>query len=48
MSRPSKGCCGLTSEPIKHNIISSHQCKLKANDKSYKGKLSIANVGLLF
>ena len=48
MSRQKKGCCGITSEPIKHNILSSHQCKLKANEKSFKGKLSITSVGLLF
>lgn len=47
MLKPRKGCCGITSEPVKHNILSSHKCKLVAEEKC-KGELCVSAQGLIF
>jgi hypothetical protein len=47
MIRSKQGCCGIKSEPIKLNILSSHECKLITKEK-YKGVLNISALGLIF
>ena len=48
MLRPRRGCCGITSsEPVKKNVLSSHKCKLLAQE-SCKGELYISAQGLIF
>ena len=47
MIRSKKGCCGITSEPVKQNILSEHECKLIAAEK-LKGLLNITSTGLIF
>ncbi len=46
--RPKQGCCGITSEPIKHNVLSEHKCKLIIGDKKQKGILNITSTGLIY
>lgn len=48
MIRSKQGCCGISSEPIKHDIRSEHSCKLVVNGKKTKGTLNIAASGLIF
>lgn len=47
MIRSKKGCCGVTSEPLKNNVATEHTCKL-INEKKLKGILSITTTGVIF
>ena len=47
MLKPKKGCCGITSEAVKRNILSSHKCRLVTEDKC-KGELFVSAQGLIF
>lgn len=48
MIRSRQGCCGVTSEPIKRDVLSQHKCKLVANDHKAKGVLNVTASGLIF
>lgn len=48
MIRSKQGCCGITSEPIKHNVLSQHPCKLLANGQKAKGLIHVTSAGVIF
>ncbi len=47
MIRSRKGCCGITSQPIKNNVLSEHDCKLIVSQKM-SGILNVTSTGLIF
>jgi hypothetical protein len=40
-------CCGMKSEIVKQDILSTHECKL-ITDKKIKGILKISTLGVIF